>query len=301
MNRWIASRTVSSSAATRRCLPTHHRPIEGTTMDMHHGHQTPHGNHDRDATLGSRGMLLVGGEVLYMSHLPMFMPPHNFQVILEVGLEDAVGSAVRSHRHVVPEEPYDTFVPDVFPMSELDPQGVGPRRTSMTGKIFCGHFEREGKKHPPLAEHTVVTIQSVAHFAELDVQANHRDDSELAYLCFGRAGQLHLAHHITAAPDFDQVLTVRAVPGTATDLLGEPLPDDAATLEKFFGKHFAMAEPVHIGERSDRPDQRMVPPDAVRGVFFTTAPPSGFHGFAVQLKAEREVYTERLATQEGGS
>jgi hypothetical protein len=30
------------------------------------------------------GMLLVGEETLYLSHLPMFHSPHNYQVILEV-------------------------------------------------------------------------------------------------------------------------------------------------------------------------------------------------------------------------
>ncbi|MEH0517316.1 hypothetical protein QBC31_42915 [Streptomyces sp. B21-079] len=258
-------------------------------MDMHHGHQT---HPDGDATLGSHGMLLLGGEPLYMSHLPMFMAPHNFQVILQVGADDAVSSVLRSHQHVVPEEPYDTFVPEVFPMSELDPRGAGLRRTSMTGKIFCGHFEREGGQHPPLAEHTVVAVQSVVYFSQLDVQAEHRDDTELAYVCFGRGGQLHLAHNITAAPDFDQVLTVRAVPGTATNPLGERLPDAEATLEKFFEERFVVAEPVNIGGRSDSPDHRVVPPATVDGSFFATAPPSGFHGFAVQLEVEREVYME---------
>jgi hypothetical protein len=263
--------------------------IKGVTMDMNHGLHT---HDDGDMTLGSHGMLLLGGEVFYMSHLPMFMPPHNFQVILEVSLDDTAGSAVRSHRHVVPEEPYDTFVPDDFPMSELDPRGAGPQRTSITGKIFCGHFERKGKHHPPLATRTVVTIQNVVYFAQLDVQAEHGDDNVLAYLCFGRGRQLHLAHDITAAPDFDQVLTVRAVPGTATNSLGEPLPDDEATLEKFFAERFAVASPVVIGGRSDGPDQRVVPHETVNGSFFATAPPSGFHGFRVQLEAEGEVYME---------
>ncbi|WP_159401193.1 hypothetical protein [Streptomyces sp. NRRL B-24484] len=261
-------------------------------MDMHHGHQTHHGGHGGDPTLGSHGMLVVGGDVIYMSHLPMFMAPHNYQVILQVGVDDAVGSVLRSHRHAVPEEPYDTFIPDDFPMSELDPKGTGPRRTSMTGTFFCGHFERKGGKHPPLAERAVVTVQSIVHFQELDVQAEHGDDSQLSYLCFGRGGQLHLAHRIVGAPNFDQVLTVRPVPSTATDMRGDQLPDDEATLEKFFAERFASAEPVEIGERTDNADHRVVPPERVRGVFFATAPPSGFHGFAVQLEATQEVYME---------
>ncbi|MEU1011271.1 hypothetical protein [Streptomyces sp. NPDC005890] len=254
-------------------------------------HQGPHDHGDGDPTLGSHGMLLLGGEAFHMSHLPMFKYPHHFQVVLEVDLDDTVASAVRSHRHRVPGEPYDTFVPEDFPMSELDPLGSGPRRTSMTGDIFCGHFEREGGHHPPLAERIVATVRNVVHFAELDVQAEHRNDAELAYLCFGRGGQLYLAHAITAAPDFDQLLTVRTVPGTATDPLGERLPDDDATLEKFFAERFAVAERVGIPGRTDGPDQRVVPPETVDGAFFI-APPSGVHGFRVQLEAQREVYME---------
>ncbi|MDQ0830812.1 hypothetical protein QF032_002656 [Streptomyces achromogenes] len=264
-------------------------------MDMHHGPQAHHDGHDGhegDGTLGTHGMLLFGKEVLYMSHLPMFMAPHNFQVILEVGLDGAVGSVVRSHRHVVPDEPYDTFVPDAFPMSHLDPHGDGPRRTSMTGKICCGHFEREGGQHPPLAERTVVTVQSVVYFDQLDVLAEHSDDNELACLCFGHGGQLHLAHRITGAPNFDHLLTVRPVPGTATNMAGERLPDDDATLERFFGERFAVAEPVRIGGRNDRRDQRVVPPETVDGDFFATAPPSGFHGFGVKVEAVQEIYME---------
>ncbi|MEU6592809.1 hypothetical protein ABZ923_26860 [Streptomyces sp. NPDC046881] len=265
-------------------------------MDRHQG---LHHHGDGDPTLGSHGMLLLGGEFFHMSHLPMFRSPHNFRVVLEVGLADTAASVVRSHRHLVPEEPYDTYVPDDFPMSELDPRGSGPRRTSMTGKLVCGHFEREGGQHPPLAERTVVTVQNVVHFAELDVRAKHRDDGELGYLCFGRGGRLYLAHVITGAPDFDQVLTVRTVPGTATDPLGQRLPDDDATLEKFFAERFAVAERVGILGRTDEPDRRVVPPQTVDGAF-SVAPPSGVHGFRVRLEAQREVYMETGDLREPG-
>src|SRR2546425_13373360 len=34
--------------------------------------------------MGLHGMLIIGEETIYVSHLPMWMRPHNFQVILEV-------------------------------------------------------------------------------------------------------------------------------------------------------------------------------------------------------------------------
>jgi hypothetical protein len=50
-------------------------------MDQH----DDHGHHEHGPTFGSHGMLLIGEENVFLSHLPMFMfdaedHPHNFQV-----------------------------------------------------------------------------------------------------------------------------------------------------------------------------------------------------------------------------
>jgi len=45
--------------------------------EMHHGHEPD----DPDQSIGIHGMLLVGETPMYLSHGPMFMPPHNYQVI----------------------------------------------------------------------------------------------------------------------------------------------------------------------------------------------------------------------------
>ena len=50
-------------------------------MDMPSPHQDTKA--ERPA-IGHHGMLIVGEETIYVSHLPMWMAPHNFQVILEV-------------------------------------------------------------------------------------------------------------------------------------------------------------------------------------------------------------------------
>ncbi|MEU6669320.1 hypothetical protein [Streptomyces sp. NPDC046727] len=235
---------------------------------------------------------MFGHEVIYFSHLPMFDVPHNYQVLLEVGLDDDVREAIRAHRHAFPEEPYDTFDPVPFPMAELDPAESGPKRTSLTGNIFCGHFERRAKGKRPLAPDVEVRIERIVRFTKLDVNAHATGDGTLEYLCFGHGGRLYLAHAISRWPSFDQVLEVHAVPGTATNQMGEPLPDDAETMDKFFREHFTTADPYDIGGRSDDPDHRLTSREVADGSFFGTAPPSGFHGFNVKLEAEREVYLE---------
>lgn len=247
-------------------------------------------HHHDDHTTGVHGMLLFGAETPYLSHLPMFARPHNFQVLLHAGLPDSVQEAFATHDHAVATEPYDTFVPDAFPISELNPDGRSPR-TAITGTIVCGHFERQGGKNPPIAADIEVSVDRVVHFGELDVTAKHDAGAELSYHCFGRAGRLFLAHAITARPTFDQVLEVRVLPGSATDRSGRALPDDAETLEQFFRDTFEPATPVTL-DRPDDADQRLTDGQTAAALFGQKSPPSGFHGFRAELEVVQEIYVE---------
>lgn len=241
------------------------------------------GGHSEHSSIGDHGMLLFGEEVLYLSHLPMFASPHNFQVLLEVGLDDAAREAFLSDRHVAGDGIH-TFFPQPFPIAELAPRADGPARTSIEGTIFRGHFERRGK---PIAEGVVTEVHRVVHFSELDIGAKRTEDRELTYLCFGRAGRLHLAHEVTARPDFDHVLTARLVPGTVTNQAGQHLPEDVATIG------FDLAQRVLFPRRSDTPENRLAAHEIADGLFFQTiAVSSGSHGFAVQVETGRQLYLE---------
>jgi hypothetical protein len=244
-------------------------------MTEHHMH-SEHGEH---STMGVHGMLLFGEEPLYLSHLPMFESPHNFQVLLEVGFDDAVLQALRADREAGGD--LYTFEPEKFPIGELDPSGDGPARISIAGTVFHGHFERGGT---PIARGTA-QVRNVVYFGELDVQATHDPDMALNYLCFGRAGLLHLAHQITASPDFDQVLTARLVPGTVTNPMGETVDAEVTT-------DFDSAQPVEFRGRRDTPQDRLAPNETASGFFFATFGPTGSHGFGARLEVGRELYVE---------
>ena len=242
-------------------------------MSEHHDHGG-HGGHD---TTGVHGMLLFGDETLYLSHLPMFESPHNFQVLLEVTFDDAVLKALRDDG----TDGILTFVPEPFPIVELDPRGDGPARTTIAGTIFRGHFERGGE---PLAEGVAAQVRDVVVFRELDVGAKRAGDERLTYLCLGRPDQLHLVHEVTARPDFDHVLTARLVPGTATNLAGRPADEEVTT--EFRG------DPVEFGDRSDTPENRLAPRERAAAIFLKTIGPGGSHGFAAELEAGEDVYVE---------
>jgi hypothetical protein len=145
---------------------------------------------------GLHGMLVVGTGSVYLSHLPMFHSPHDYQVILEVDLGSATANYVKD-RETHPSEKVYTIMPETFVLPEMV---QAPR--PFQAQLFRGHFERGGKV---IAKAVTITIRKVVHFRKLD--ANSPRPSQLRYLIFGKPGEAFLAHLISARPDFDHLLS----------------------------------------------------------------------------------------------
>lgn len=253
-------------------------------MADQHSHERGHGGHD---TTGVHGMLLFGGEVLYLSHLPMFARPHNFQVILEVVFDEPAASTLRDDRDTAGRGIY-TFAPEPFPMVELDPDSQQQARTMIEGTLFRGHFERGGEA---IAEGAVGQVRRVVYYRELDVDAQPGND-ELTYLGFGFTGRLHLVHRIGARPSFDHVLTARVAAGTVRDQAGRRHGDDLAREHFETAERFDGAQPVMLRGRTDTFDERLAPDATFDGHFFQTIGPGGSHGFLAQVETGQELYLE---------
>ena len=164
---------------------------------------------------GRHNMFVFGRGTVFLSHLPMFMAPHDAQVILEVALENADGSLQEvwsSERESHPDERLYTVMPEKFSLSTLyvpDP----PERGSFRARFFRGHLERGGEAIPELAD-VDVRITDVVYAKRFD-RTSRPDD--LTYRLLGRGDELFLAHIIRQPPDFDQILSIE---------LGRPHPDD---------------------------------------------------------------------------
>jgi hypothetical protein len=143
------------------------------------------------------------GSPVYVSHLPMFMAPHDFQVILRVGGE-AAGRYGDFVAHFGPSDIY-TFEPERFSIDEFDPSVSGPARTAFGGTLFRGHFERGGSE---IASEISFEVEQVVHFRRFRPAAEETDRESLRYVCFGQPDAAFLAHVITAPPDFDQILGI---------------------------------------------------------------------------------------------
>jgi hypothetical protein len=247
-------------------------------MTGEHSHH--HGSEDCDST-GRHGMLLFGADPPYVSHLPMYECPHNVQFLGEAGLDPAALDVLRADREQHGDGLY-TFDPAIFPIAELEPHDGVAARTSMRGTLVRGHFERGGT---PIARKVRVDVRRVTWFSQLDADAKPGPGQTLSYLCFGGGDRVYLAHHLRERPSFDQVLTVRLVPGTVRTLVGHPLDDDVSAIR------FDAAQPVSFG-RDEGVEHRLIPGDVVTASFPTTRSPGASRGFTVDVEVERELYLE---------
>jgi hypothetical protein len=175
--------------------------------EMHHGHEPD----DPDQSIGIHGMLLVGEGPIYLSHLPMFMPPHNFQVILKVTLEDEVTRKLGDFRAHFGHDMLVTVKPALFAIRDLLAGDTdGHPLTEFRANIVKGHFEHGGDT---LSHAALVRVDEIAYFEELDLGAADPDETplDLGYFLFGDADHdLFLAHQIRHRPSFDHVLRIVA-------------------------------------------------------------------------------------------
>ena len=168
-----------------------------------------------EPAIGLHGMLIVGEEKIYVSHLPMWMAPHNFQVILEVTFSGADQPQARyvADRKTTGTRLYTLSPSEEWDIRELAPTGPQrlPSRPSFGATIWRNHFEFHPVTHPGqrflIAHDAEVHVENVVYFQELHPQGPGLQDLE--YLLFGKGQELFLAHVITQPPDFDQVLSVR--------------------------------------------------------------------------------------------
>jgi len=158
-------------------------------------------------------MLVVGEESVYLSHLPMFMSPHNYQVILEATFTkdgEQPQTTYVEDRQRTGAKVY-TLNPERFVLTDLKaahPGGV-PLRHDFKGDVFRHHFEREEPEPVALGKAVKVDVENVVYFQELDPGAAKPAEPE--YLLFGKGSKLFLAHVIVSPPDFDHVLSAKVL------------------------------------------------------------------------------------------
>src|SRR5947209_1274885 len=97
-------------------------------------------------------MLIIGEETIYVSHLPMWIRPYNFQVILEVTFAGADQPQARyvSDSKTTGTRLYTLEPREQWDMRELAPTAAErlPSRSSFRATIWRNHFEFHPVTHP---------------------------------------------------------------------------------------------------------------------------------------------------------
>ena len=168
--------------------------------------QSHHGGHEHG--MGTHNMAVVGDRRIYLSHLPMFMPPHNAQVILEAtfmrngkSVNDVYFADRAANRSIT----FYTLTPEDFVLRELF-EGRPPPRTQFTATVFRGHLEKGGT---PIDLLTGVDVR-IKHIVHAHTFDGMEKLPTLTHILFGSEDDLLLAHFVSKAPDFDQILSVTA-------------------------------------------------------------------------------------------
>lgn len=144
------------------------------------------------------GMLIFGRAHYYVSHLPMYHRPHDYQAVLEVELPPAAQRVFVQDQLTHTSQTVYTLVPESSDLPKKV-QELG----SFKGTLVRGHFERGGT---PILEDIDVKFKKVIRFNKLD--AKTPPPAHPQYLVFGEGTEFFAAHLIHGAPDFDEIISV---------------------------------------------------------------------------------------------
>jgi hypothetical protein len=166
--------------------------------------------HDHGHAKAVHNMSLVGERSIFLSHLPMFMPPHDAQVIVEAtfvapggkSADEAYFADRTRHRNLR----FYTVQPESFAIQELfESDQTHPLRSRFKATVFRGHLEKGGTPVDGL-QNVEVQIKRLVHAHSFGGDTL----PALTYVLFVGGKELFLAHFISQPPDFDQILSISA-------------------------------------------------------------------------------------------
>jgi hypothetical protein len=162
--------------------------------------EAQHENHKMSTDKPStHGMLLFGSEKIYVSHLPMFHTPHNYQIILELELSKSDKQKYVADKNKNPNYTTYTIEPEKFVLPDMV---NNPKPFKVN--LYRGHFERGGTE---ILKSITVKIVQVAYFKKFNPEEVKAKTSN--FILFGNEKEQFLAHEITNKPDFEQIIEVK--------------------------------------------------------------------------------------------
>jgi plastocyanin len=146
---------------------------------------------------------------IFLHHIALFHDPnHQYHVTLEVRLvSEEARAAYKKFREADGDAPMTLDPTEFFLLSDLQ---SGQR------KEFKAKFTPDGADTPVAGlEEALVEITRIIQFRKYDPKDLYPD--RLTYQLYGNRNEVFLAHQVTEAPSFQQVVKLKSVPSFLTD------------------------------------------------------------------------------------
>lgn len=158
-----------------------------------------HSTHKADSYVGFHGMaLILAGDKVLASHMPLYAPPHDYQIVYEVTTSDTHFNTIKSVlEKAANEQGQITILPTKFDLNLL----IHKKTPTLNVTVFNGHFERGGKA----LFTTKLTFKNPLYVEKITTNKAHINTFELIKLT---AQQGLVIHKIQSKPSYDSLSLV---------------------------------------------------------------------------------------------
>ncbi len=145
------------------------------------------------------GMVLFGSDQLYVSHIPMYMTPHDHQALIKVKIS-STGLAAYAKYNTAAGQQYFTLAPKPFVLPTL----LNGTLTSFKADLYRGSFEQGGQV---IASNITVQVEKIEYQARLSKAT--KPATSLTYMTLNDGENSFLAHKLTAPNNFDHIVQIK--------------------------------------------------------------------------------------------
>ena len=163
-----------------------------------------HNTHKTHSYVGFHGMsLILAGDKILASHMPLYAPPHNYQIVYEVTTNDTHLKIIKKAlNESLKKQTQITILPTKFDLNLL----INKLTPTLNTTVFNGHFERGGTA----LFSTKLTFKSPLYVKKLAITKPTKAEFDLIKLSAGRG---LVIHKIQSKPSYDSLILVALTNG----------------------------------------------------------------------------------------
>jgi hypothetical protein len=173
------------------------------------------------------GMVVFGKDTLFVSHIPMFMTPHDRQALMQVRLSHAQSNALAVYQKAALSSTGAQALITIRPKPFLLTNLLNGKLTSFQADLYKGNFEAGGRV---LLSNVTVSVEDILYSTQLSKISTAA--RQLTYIPVETEGESYLVHQITAPQNFDHIVQIQWLNGNSSStktLAGFPWADKEAS------------------------------------------------------------------------